>query len=284
MSPTARRPVLVRVVWLGVLALSLAGIAALRLAWPGAVAQELPSPAGTTAQPDTPSAPTTLGEDAYLRIQGIRERLALRRQDLASYGLNEDQAEGLLSDLLAFTETHRSTLDGHDRTLAQKEAQLRRAYRDLHTGQAGPAIASRINALQRDRATAQTEREALIDSFLATAQTRIPGQASTRWQTARNNPDLPDTLRYVSLSSESDRRQALDALRRHGHAAGLQTLDPFRRQQALDAQATHGLHITAVTNAEHRVLPAPPSLGGNPGPEGLLQPADPEATTPPAGP
>ena len=236
---------------------------------PRAMAQE------AAAEPATPSGPVTpLSEAEYRRVAELRQHLALEAADLAAMGLTQNEAEAVLGEVLNWTRANRALLDAADRGLAQSRAGLRRAYRAIHTGPRDEAVIRSVPRLRDALDQSRAQRHALIDQLAAAVSPRLSAPQQAVWSTARTNRDAPARYRYTPHLHADDKR-ALSSRHRDQAEARLS----FTQRDAMgQARQRQTLRLPGVALAEAIVLPAPPSITGEPDPAGTPEPRDVDQT------
>lgn len=187
-----------------------------------------------------------MSETDFLRLQQLREDLALTQLDLAAMGLDRTGAEAALARLRSWYEANKGRLDEARHAEGLAEAKLHRAQREIHLGRADAATTRSIPLL-RDallKAKASHSRVCLEAAETCVAQTSIT--ARERWAAARANAGRTLAMRFVpELEAE------------------VRTTDrmSYSQKQANEAAwASARVRMDDVAAAEMAVLPLPETM------------------------
>ncbi len=210
----------------------------------------------------------------YSQVMRLRGDIAMTNGDLAALGLNEAQAEDVLTRLVEWVETNQTALIAADNKIETARQKLALLQRRIRTGEADTREIGGLSNLHRAVADADAACKTLRVQAGTHAVAPAPGNIQSQWAQASANAHLPVDLRHVPGLDE----QRLRALMGNAPPApgtpgsggaqtavggvGLIAAGLTFSEQSDRAQATTNIqtHLPGVAAAEARVLPVPTEL------------------------
>jgi hypothetical protein len=181
----------------------------------------------------------------YTHVQKLRRELMLTNQDLAAMGCTEESATLMLKALKSWCTTNRVALEQHRRNELQAKSELRRALRQKNR----PSTAESLATLQGELSEAQKARRDMVASLVITMEAQLSADHQLVWQSARDNADMPQGLRYAPGITDSQRIAIRDG--------SADELTWAQEQAVATARANRSIRTSGVFKAESAVLPVP---------------------------
>lgn len=197
--------------------------------------------------------PESIGPEAYLRVQALRRELGMSAVELAALGLTREQAAAALGRLVAWQASSGAALAAAEAGRGEAGAELSEAYRRFHTG-ADRSAASSIPTLERELATKEAAREAILQAARGHVEAALTTPQRSVWSTIRSNAGVESPHRYAP-SLTADQRPSQSAPDRRTAA-----LTTAQRSAVQAAEANVERNLTGVLAAEAEVLPVPAEL------------------------
>ena len=196
----------------------------------------------------------------YSGVKTIRRDLALTNTDLAAMGLNQETAEAVLADALAWYETHQTSVLQRDQAIRAAKRSLADTYRLIHVGPRNESLMSSVSGLEANLAAARSARDQFLNGLTSQIETRLSTDQRRIWQAARTNRDAPVDLRYVSGLTAAQVHQVSATARQADTTPAASLLSFNQQREAADARENQRLNMSPVLVAEAEVLPVPPEL------------------------
>jgi len=145
------------------------------------------SPAVSAEEPAA-TRPRGLDAETHARIVHLREQLQLSNAALATMGMPQSDAEGILSRLLSWHETNQTTWTARRTAAAATQKVMRDALRRLSVGSGNAGLRSELAHLRAAVVTAKQQEEALLAGLRQQIEAVLTDSQKTVWATIRANP------------------------------------------------------------------------------------------------
>jgi hypothetical protein len=215
-----------------------------------------------TVDSSTPTSPTTapaIDVTTFLRVRTLRERLALRNEDLAAMGCSQQQATQVLQALLAWASDNAAGWAQQEQNRRSADAAMAEATRQINVGPRDDALLANLPTLQQNVASAKQQSDAFFQEGADTVAAVLSSDQRQVWATARANSAnaVPMRYRYVP-GITTDQAKAIRLAINRGQT-GEAELPPGAVQSIAGISQTQSSSMRAVLASVRATLPRPPA-------------------------
>ncbi len=199
----------------------------------------------------------------YTAVSRLRQELALTNADLAAMGCSQEDTQRLLSALVQWCETNKTTLKTKEVAIRQGRNQLRQLHRQINVGPRNERVIAEVQDLYAQLAQQVGDRRSFVEGAKAAVHAVATADQRSIHQAALANRGMPNRMRYVpDLTGEQVKaiRQAMS--RRTTDSAAItstidQTLNLLQRSASDQALTNQRRNMPGVLAAEKNILPTP---------------------------
>jgi len=220
--------------------------------------------------------PRELDAEAHARIVVLRKQLQLPDTTLAAIGVDQSDAEGILSCLLSWHEANQTAWLVRRAAAARAQKAVRGTLSDLSVSASSADVRSRLQQLRAAAAAARQQEEDLLAGLRQQIEAGLTDSQKAVWATIRANPAsagqyvCAPNLRAAQLTAlraahTRHARQHITADTDAARSAAATALARAERSILTDTQRTAlaiastnlRRHLPAVLAASQKVLPRP---------------------------